>query len=88
MLSAYTVLTIVLTPDKLPDMPTTGPQLRKERRAAEVSVTRIAAHLGLSRQTVHAIERDAEPDPERIVAYRDALKTLRAGTVAAPEPVA
>ena len=61
----------------------TGPQLRKERRAAEVAVTSIAARMGLSRQTVHALERDAEPDPIRVVQYREALEAEHAVKLAA-----
>lgn len=57
-------------------MPTTGPSLRRERRRAEVSATAVAAHMGVSRQTLWAIERSATVAPDRVVAFRDAVKTL------------
>lgn len=69
-------------------MPTTGPQLRKERRRAEVAVTAIAARMGFSRQTVHALERDAEPNPERVTAYRAALAAEVDAKVASRDKVA
>lgn len=61
----------------------TGPDLRRERRAAEVAVTAIAARMGFSRQTIHALERDAQPDPERVAAYRAAVAAERDGRVSA-----
>lgn len=65
-------------------MPTvTGPQLRKERLAADVKVTAVAARMRLSRQTVHTIEREAAPDPARVIAYREALAAEHAVKVAA-----
>ena len=57
-------------------MPTTGPSLRRERRRAEVSATAVAAAMGLSRQTLWTIERSATVDPDRVTAYRQAVKTL------------
>ncbi|MFA9271807.1 MAG: helix-turn-helix domain-containing protein [Baekduiaceae bacterium] len=65
-------------------MPTvTGPELRRERREAEVPVTVIARRMQLSRQTIHTLERDAEPSPERVTAYRQALAAEVAVKVAA-----
>lgn len=70
-------------------MPTvTGPLLRRERLAADVKVTAIAARMGLSRQTVHALERDAEPDAGRVVDYREAIAAEVAVKVAARRAVA
>ena len=49
--------------------------LRKERRDAEVNVSTVARLMGLSRQTVHRIEKGTEQlGPERIKAYRRALE--------------
>ena len=58
-------------------MPTKGPTLRRERRQAEVTATAVAAALGVSRQTLWAIERAVEVTPERVAAYRSAVETLR-----------
>lgn len=54
-------------------MPITGPDLRVERRRAEVTVTEIAARMGVSRQTVHALEKATLPNVERELQYRRAL---------------
>ena len=64
-------------------MAVTGPELRKERLTADVKVTAVAARMGLSRQSVHAIENAAAPDPERVNAYRDAVAAEVAVKVAA-----
>lgn len=61
-------------------MPTTGPQLRKERRAADITVTALAARMGVSRQTLHGWERAAVISPEFVTEYRAALRALRDGT--------
>lgn len=58
-------------------MPTTGPQLRKERRAAEITVAAMSARMGKSRQTIHGWERAASVPPEFAAAYRVALSALR-----------
>lgn len=58
----------------------TGPELRRERRLADVTATDVAAHMGISRQTLHVIEREAAPDPERVRQYREAVRTLSTGT--------
>jgi transcriptional regulator with XRE-family HTH domain len=58
-------------------MPTRGPTLRRERRLADVSATAVAARMGVSRQTLWAIERAVEVTPERVAAYRAAVETLR-----------
>ena len=57
-------------------MPTRGPTLRRERRLADVSATAVAAQMKISRQTLWAIERSVEVTPERVAAYRAAVKTL------------
>jgi len=57
-------------------MPTRGPTLRRERRLADVTATAVAAALGVSRQTLWAIERSVDVTPERVAAYRAAVKTL------------
>jgi DNA-binding XRE family transcriptional regulator len=54
-------------------MPITGPDLRAERRRAEVTVVDIAARMGVSRQTVHVLEKSAILTIEREVEYRRAL---------------
>ncbi len=54
-------------------MPITGPDLRAERRAADITVTDVAARMQLSRQTVHAMERAAAVTVERVTQYRAAL---------------
>lgn len=50
-----------------------GPDLRKERRAAEVPVTEIARRMPRARQTVHNIEAAAVVKPEDVTAYRAAI---------------
>lgn len=63
-------------------MPTvTGPDLRRERRAAEVSVVAVASLMQLSRQAIHNLENAAEPAPERVAQYREALTVARADRV-------
>lgn len=57
-------------------MPTRGPTLRRERRLADVSATAVAAAMHISRQTLWAIERSVDVTPERVAAYREAVKTL------------
>lgn len=70
----------------------TGPQLRKERLTAElkanakVPVTVIAKRMGVSRQTVHDIERAAEP--KRADEYREAWMAELAVKVAARDTAA
>jgi hypothetical protein len=54
-------------------MPITGPDLRVERRAADITVTDGAARMGLSRQSVHTLERSAVLTVERVQQYRAAL---------------
>lgn len=54
-------------------MPITGRDLRSERRRAEITVVEIAARMGVSRQTVHALERSAVLTVDREVEYRRAL---------------
>ena len=54
-------------------MPTTGPDLRAERRTADVTATELSRRLGVSRQTVHAIESRAVLTVEQVEQYRAAL---------------
>jgi len=54
-------------------MPVSGPDLRAERRLADVTVTDVAARMGLSRQAVHVLERSAVLTVERVEQYRRAL---------------
>lgn len=55
----------------------TGPELRAERRAAEVTVTALAARLGRPRQFIHEMERWATVDEVTAAGYRAAVKELR-----------
>lgn len=58
-------------------MPTSGPELRKERRAAEVSVQAVATRMGKSRQTIHGWERAAVVPPDFASEYRASLTAIR-----------
>lgn len=66
-------------------MPITGQDLRSERRAADITVTEIAARMGLSRWTVHVMEKSAVLTVERVSQYRAALDAAK---LAAKEKVA
>ena len=55
-------------------MPINGLDLRAERRAANVTVTDLAARMGRSRQTLHVLERSAIITVEQAEAYRAALR--------------
>jgi DNA-binding XRE family transcriptional regulator len=57
--------------------------LKVERVRANVTVTALAAQMGVSRQTVWGIERAATVNAERTDKYRGALRLLATGTVAA-----
>ena len=59
-------------------MPTSGPELRRERRAAEITTVALAAQIGLSRASLYTLEVAAVVPPERVVAYREAIKALTA----------
>ena len=71
-------------------MPTTsGIDLKVERVREGVTVTALAVQMGLSRQSVHGIERAGKVTPERATQYRAALadianvtQTLRPETAA------
>ncbi len=52
---------------------TTGPDLRVERRAAEVTTVDLASRMGVSRQTLWALERSAIVTADRAQQYRAAL---------------
>jgi predicted transcriptional regulator len=66
-------------------MPITGPDLRGERRLADITVTDIAARMGVSRWTVHVLEKSAVVTIEREAQFR---RALAAAIVAAKERVA
>lgn len=53
-----------------------GRELRLERLAADVTVVAIAARMGLSRQTLWALERAAEVKSDRARLYRQALRDV------------
>lgn len=61
----------------------TGPDLRRERRLAEITVVDIAGRMGLSRQAVHNLENAAAPDQERVRRYLAALTAAVAGRLSA-----
>ena len=69
-------------------MPTHGMDLRIERVRANVTVTALAARMGISRQAVWGIERAAAVNAERTRQYREALQAIATGTVTAQEAVA
>jgi predicted transcriptional regulator len=54
-------------------MPISGPDLRSERRAADITVVDIAARMGLSRQAIHVLEKSVAITIERATQYRRAL---------------
>lgn len=55
-------------------MQVTGRELRIERATGDVTVTDLAARMGLSRQALWAIERAAVVKAERADQYRRALR--------------
>lgn len=57
-------------------MPTTGMELRVARTRAGLTMTELAARMGLSRQTLWADERAATVDPERARRYLEAVAAL------------
>ena len=58
-------------------MPTSGTTLKVERTRAGVTISALAARMGVSRQTLWGIERAAKVSNERTAQYREALLTLR-----------
>lgn len=66
-------------------MPITGLDLRAKRRAANITVVDIAARMGLSRQTIHTLERSAVITIEQADGY---LAALRDATEASKAKVA
>lgn len=54
-------------------MPITGLDLRAERRRAEITATEIAKRMGISRATIHTLEKSAVITVERELQYRRAL---------------
>ena len=55
-------------------MPTTGPQLRKYRRACEVSTVEVARRMGISRMTLYVLEKSAVVDQDKADLYRQAVR--------------
>jgi transcriptional regulator with XRE-family HTH domain len=66
-------------------MPITGLDLRAERRRNEITATEIASRMGISRATIHTLEKSAVITVERELQYRRALADA---IVAARERVA
>jgi DNA-binding XRE family transcriptional regulator len=64
-------------------MPTSGPELRRERRAAEITTVALAAEINLSRASLYTLEQSAVVSPERVAAYREAVKALTAAKASA-----
>jgi transcriptional regulator with XRE-family HTH domain len=62
-------------------MPTTGIVLKVERTKANVTMSALAARMGVSRQTLWSLERAAVVDGQRAGQYREALKALRGVTL-------
>lgn len=54
----------------------TGKSLKMARVRADLTQLQVAAQMGLSRQSVYAIERAAVVDPDREAQYRAALTAL------------
>lgn len=54
----------------------TGKSLKMARVRADVTQLQVAAAMGLSRQSVYAIERAPVVNPEREAQYRAALSAL------------
>lgn len=56
---------------------TTGRDLRQHRRHHDVTVTDLAKHLGVSRQTVHNWEkREDQIDPVLVERYESAVRDI------------
>lgn len=55
-------------------MAVSGKDLRVERATADITVTDIAARMGLSRQSLWVLERSAIVAPDRVHQYRQALR--------------
>lgn len=53
-----------------------GLELRRFRRLSEVSATHLAREMGVSRQTVHGIEKRQDVPPAQADAYRAAVARL------------
>lgn len=69
-------------------MPTHGMDLKVERVRSNITVTALAAQMGISRQTVWGMERSASVNADRTRRYREALQAIATGTVTAREAVA
>jgi transcriptional regulator with XRE-family HTH domain len=59
----------------------TGLDLKLTRVRNHLTLTAVAAQMGLSRQSVHGIERAARPSPERIAQYLAAVTALGDATM-------
>jgi DNA-binding XRE family transcriptional regulator len=57
-------------------MPTAGKSLRRLRRSNEVTTIALASRMGVSRQTLWAIERAGEVDSKYVDSYRMALDAI------------
>lgn len=57
-------------------MQISGKELRLERATADITVTALAARMGLSRQSLWVIERSAVVSPVRASQYRQALRDV------------
>lgn len=57
----------------MPDMQTSGNDLKVERVRANLTVQDLAARMGVVRQTVWSIEKSAHVKPDRAAEYRAAL---------------
>ena len=57
---------------------TSGLDLKLDRVREGLTVIAVAARMGLSRQSVHGLERAAKVSPERAQQYRQAVASLRA----------
>jgi transcriptional regulator with XRE-family HTH domain len=56
---------------------TSGLDLKLARVREGLTVVAVAAQMGLSRQSVHGLERAAIVTPERALQYRAAVEALR-----------
>lgn len=57
-------------------MPISGSALRAERARKRVTISALAARMGLTRQTLWGIERAEVVDPARVLQYRSALNDI------------
>lgn len=55
-----------------------GATLKRERKAERLFMYEIAKEIGVSRQTLWSIERQAEVPPHYVESYRAAIARLKA----------